>query len=251
MVWRTVHFVKTAVLLATAFLLAIPPALAQADGRGYRSEPYPWNRPGYRGYNEPPIAQPPSGPAASPQRYTVQVTVLLQKNQDDSNTALVVAHLPEEAQIWFEDEPTQQRGNLRQFVSPPLVPGKKYTCTVRVQWPEDGRWVSQVHTFPVHAGDIHCIDVVASDSPAVQKEVASNLARLDPEDRKLAERQRFCAAQEGIHLGAMGVPVKITVKGQQVFLCCKGCAEKALAEPDKTLLKAKDLRARQAAPPEK
>jgi uncharacterized protein (TIGR03000 family) len=156
----------------------------------------------------------------------------------------MVAHLPEDARIWFEDAPTQQRGTLRQYFSPPLTPGRAYTYTVRVEWPEEGQWVSQIHSFPVHAGDIHCIDVVPSESRAVDKEVAANLAKLDPEDRKAAEAQRFCAVQEGIRLGSMGVPVKVTVKGQPVFLCCEGCEERAKADPDKTLDTVKKLKAK-------
>jgi uncharacterized protein (TIGR03000 family) len=170
--------------------------------------------------------------------------VLPHKNEEAPEKALIVAHLPEDARIWFEDEPTKQTGTLRQFLSPPLTPGKNYTYTVRVQWPEEGKWVSQVHSFPIHAGGIHCIDVIASQSRAVEKAVAENLAKLDPDDRKAAEEQRFCAVQEGIRLGSMGVPVKVTVKGQTVYLCCSGCEEKAKADPDQTLEKVKKIKAK-------
>jgi hypothetical protein len=33
----------------------------------------------------------------------------------------------------------------------------------------------------------------------------------------------------------MGPPVKVTVKGKDVYLCCEGCREAALKNPDKTL----------------
>ncbi len=75
-------------------------------------------------------------------------------------------------------------------------------------------------------------------SPADQKQeatIAANLAKLKPEDRKLAEAQKFCAIQTKNRLGAMGTPIKITVKDQPVFLCCNGCVSKAQANPDKTL----------------
>jgi uncharacterized protein (TIGR03000 family) len=170
--------------------------------------------------------------------------VLPQKNEEVPDKAMIVAHLPEDARIWFEDEPTKQTGTLRQFLSPPLTPGQNYTYTVRVQWPEDGKWVSQVHSFPIHAGDIHCIDVIPSQSQTVEKEVAANLAKLDAEARKAAEEQRFCAVQEGIRLGSMGVPVKVAVKGQTVYLCCSGCEEKAKADPDQTLEKVKNIKAK-------
>src|SRR5262245_16732464 len=48
----------------------------------------------------------------------------------------------------------------------------------------------------------------------------ANLAKLNPEDHKLAEEQGFCAVQYKNPLGSMGVPVKVLVKDQPVFLCC-------------------------------
>ena len=69
----------------------------------------------------------------------------------------------------------------------------------------------------------------------MEKEVAANLAKLSPADRKAAEAQKTCAVQEGVRLGSMGPPVKVTVKGKEVFLCCAGCRTPALKDPDKTL----------------
>src|SRR4051812_19001951 len=64
------------------------------------------------------------------------------------------------------------------------------------------------------------------------------LAQLGPEDRRLAEAQGVCPVS-GEPLGSMGPPPKVTVGGQQVFLCCKACEKKALADPEKTLAKVK------------
>jgi hypothetical protein len=33
----------------------------------------------------------------------------------------------------------------------------------------------------------------------------------------------------------MGPPVKVSVKGKDVYLCCGGCRAAALKDPDKTL----------------
>ena len=33
----------------------------------------------------------------------------------------------------------------------------------------------------------------------------------------------------------MGVPVKVTLRGRPVFLCCQGCVAKAKRNPDETL----------------
>jgi hypothetical protein len=72
--------------------------------------------------------------------------------------------------------------------------------------------------------------------------IQANLAKLSPEDRKSAEAQKFCAIQTKNRLGSMGTPVKITVKGKPVFLCCNMCVSKAQAEPDKTLASVADLK---------
>ena len=74
--------------------------------------------------------------------------------------------------------------------------------------------------------------------------VQANLAKLSPEDRKLAEEQGFCAVESENRLGSMGTPYKVMVKDQPVFLCCKGCVQTALDEPDRTLAKVKELRSR-------
>jgi hypothetical protein len=68
--------------------------------------------------------------------------------------------------------------------------------------------------------------------------IAENLAKLSPEDRAFAQRQQFCAVQEGIKLGAMGAPVKITVNGQPVFMCCEACIARAQSDPERTLANA-------------
>ncbi len=66
-------------------------------------------------------------------------------------------------------------------------------------------------------------------------EVEASLAKLSPEDRQQAEAQGFCPVMEESRLGAMGVPVKVMVDSQPVFLCCAGCRTKALANPEQTL----------------
>jgi len=72
---------------------------------------------------------------------------------------------------------------------------------------------------------------------------AEALAQLSPEDRKLAEAQKFCALANERRLGGMGTPVKIMIEGQPVFLCCDGCKEGALEKPQETLAKVEKLKA--------
>jgi len=70
----------------------------------------------------------------------------------------------------------------------------------------------------------------------------ANLAKLSAEDRNLADAQKWCAVQNENPLGGMGMPYKVMVKGQPVFLCCKGCKAEAEADPDKTLSNVAELK---------
>jgi hypothetical protein len=79
-----------------------------------------------------------------------------------------------------------------------------------------------------------------------EKEIQENLAKLSPEDRKLAEEQRFCVVNNDERLGEMGKPFKVMIKDQPVFLCCPSCEKKALKDPDKTLAKVKELKEKTA-----
>jgi membrane fusion protein, copper/silver efflux system len=69
------------------------------------------------------------------------------------------------------------------------------------------------------------------------------LARLSPSDRTAALQQKLCPVLPGSRLGSMGVPVKLTIEGQTVFLCCAGCREAGLSNPQETLRKVGELKA--------
>ena len=82
---------------------------------------------------------------------------------------------------------------------------------------------------------------VATKTPDGESKIAAALAKLTSEDRPLAERQRFCAVLEERRLGSMGVPVKLTIDDQVVFVCCSSCRSTALKNPQRTVAKAKAL----------
>lgn len=86
----------------------------------------------------------------------------------------------------------------------------------------------------------------AADAEQTEEEQAIREARaaLKPEDRALVEAQDYCPVMTDKRLGVMGEPFKVMIKDQPVFLCCKGCRRKALAEPDKTLAKVEELKAK-------
>lgn len=77
-----------------------------------------------------------------------------------------------------------------------------------------------------------------------ERKVEAARARLDPADLALVEEQDYCPVMPRQKLGSMGVPVKVMVKGQPLFLCCKGCKATAEEEPDETLKALADLKAK-------
>jgi hypothetical protein len=80
-----------------------------------------------------------------------------------------------------------------------------------------------------------------ADHEAKEREAA--FAKLSDEDRPLAEAQGYCAVTAE-PLGSMGPPLKLVVNEQPVFVCCKGCEKKAKSNPDKTLAKVEELKAK-------
>lgn len=76
----------------------------------------------------------------------------------------------------------------------------------------------------------------------VDPEIAEALAGLSKEDRSLVDSQKYCAIMTDSLLGSMGVPLKVEVNGEPVFLCCKGCKTKALRDADATLASVAKLR---------
>jgi hypothetical protein len=88
--------------------------------------------------------------------------------------------------------------------------------------------------------------VVAGTVAAEDKEatIRANLAKLPEKDRKLAEAQKWCAVETDDRLGATGVPEKIQIKDQPIFLCCKKCIDQARKNPDQTLARVKELQAK-------
>ena len=72
--------------------------------------------------------------------------------------------------------------------------------------------------------------------PSDMEKMTAELAKLSPEDAASAGKQHMCPVS-GQMLGAMGAPIKVEVQGQQVWICCEGCREPLLEDPDKFLAK--------------
>jgi uncharacterized protein (TIGR03000 family) len=66
--------------------------------------------------------------------------------------AQITVSVPVDAEIWFEGSKTTSTGSVREFHSPPLTPGGRYTYEVRARWNENGHEVTQTQKVQVTAG---------------------------------------------------------------------------------------------------
>lgn len=73
----------------------------------------------------------------------------------------------------------------------------------------------------------------------LDSEVIAALSELPEADRGAALRQKVCPVTDK-QLGSMGKPPKVTVGGQEVFLCCDGCESEIKSNPEQYLAKLND-----------
>lgn len=71
---------------------------------------------------------------------------------------------------------------------------------------------------------------------AMTSEVEASLASLSAEDREQAIKQKICPISEE-PLGSMGTPIKVSVAGHEVFICCEGCETPLKQDPTTHLAK--------------
>ena len=60
------------------------------------------------------------------------------------------------------------------------------------------------------------------------------IAQFSATDQVAALRQRTCPVTQE-PLGSMGKPIRVTVGGQSIFVCCEGCVAAVKRNPDKYL----------------
>jgi hypothetical protein len=88
-----------------------------------------------------------------------------------------------------------------------------------------------------HAAQIE--ESAAAKSPSSKVSLMpgmEGISQLSNEDQAVAVRQHMCPVTDEM-LGSIGKPIKVTVKEQEVWLCCDSCKKKLLANPDEYLAK--------------
>ncbi|MEM7457271.1 MAG: efflux RND transporter periplasmic adaptor subunit, partial [Planctomycetota bacterium] len=78
------------------------------------------------------------------------------------------------------------------------------------------------------------LDEAAAEEADKQKIIDEAMAALDAENRVLAVAQKICPVAN-FPLGSMGTPIRVDVEGRAVFICCEGCRQSLIDEPQKYL----------------
>lgn len=72
-----------------------------------------------------------------------------------------------DAEVWFENSPTRQRGMSRQFQSPPADAGFTYTYTIKARWMQNGQPVEREQQVSARAGENVTADFRAASGEQV------------------------------------------------------------------------------------
>jgi uncharacterized protein (TIGR03000 family) len=98
-----------------------------------------------------------------------------ESGQVERAKAEITVLVPADAEVFFDGDPTIQKGTERRFVTPPLEVGKKYHYDVLARWKKDGKAVEQTRKVEVSGGGSVRVDFFApapTATTAPEKRVA-------------------------------------------------------------------------------
>lgn len=96
------------------------------------------------------------------------------ESMNNPNAIAVNVRVPANAKVWFDNQATQQQGSFRQFISPPVQPGKAYTYTIKAEWMDNGQKVDKTKQVDVHAGDHFTLDMLQGKNGTVSFNNSAN-----------------------------------------------------------------------------
>jgi uncharacterized protein (TIGR03000 family) len=76
-----------------------------------------------------------------------------------TRSVLLEVRVPANAEVWIEGTKTLQKGAVRQFISPPIEPGRDYSYKIEAKWMDKGSEQTQSRTLVVRAGQLTRIDL--------------------------------------------------------------------------------------------
>jgi uncharacterized protein (TIGR03000 family) len=92
--------------------------------------------------------------------------------QRGARPVLLEVRVPANAEIWIDGAKTNQTGSFRQFVSPPIEPGRPYTYKVEAKWMDNGQERKRTEDVNVRPGQVVRLDLTrpSEDRPRPSEE---------------------------------------------------------------------------------
>jgi uncharacterized protein (TIGR03000 family) len=104
------------------------------------------------------IARSVTPPRTGQSRFYIPSAIEQEQVRAATDSARLEVIVPSDAALWFNGWKAKSTGPVRQFQSPPLSAGHKYTYTVEARWEENGRPVMQTRQVIVSAGGFVRVD---------------------------------------------------------------------------------------------
>lgn len=82
----------------------------------------------------------------------------------DPRTACLVVKIPAEAELWFDQTPTEAAGSYRVFVTPPLPLDQSSSYVLRARWLIKGYELTRTETVEVRPGGTATVNFLTVDS---------------------------------------------------------------------------------------
>jgi len=86
--------------------------------------------------------------------------------ESPDNAAHLQFNVPEGAEVWFDSTLTKQTGSVREYTSPPLSPGRRFTYKISVRYRDaNGKEINDTRPIHVRANDWFSIDFTRPAPP--------------------------------------------------------------------------------------
>jgi uncharacterized protein (TIGR03000 family) len=133
-----------------------------------------WGYPGYYGayyggypYYDYPVYTEPQTYTTAPQ-YSYYPSTPPSQLTNPNDAGFIVRVPDPNAEIWFQDYRTQQRGTERHYESGALDPNLTYTFQVRARWTHNGQQMDQTRQVQARAGQNVTVDFTTPASEPIQ-----------------------------------------------------------------------------------
>jgi uncharacterized protein (TIGR03000 family) len=78
-----------------------------------------------------------------------------------ATAARLHVRVPADATLWIDDKPTAQTGPERDFITPPLTPGRNYHYDMRARWMDNGKPVERTVRVEIRPNQTSQVDFLA------------------------------------------------------------------------------------------